>query len=178
MPTSWSWSRRARELLRAKTNTFHATVAAHAHSHRVRGTASGAHGCPGALLSCRRAWRGRGRMRHRRPGNWTVSSRHAAAAQRKSLQARAALVPGLRLSRLRLRWPSSRLALGAHSVWRVCLWGPRTPSTANKTAVGCDWHTSDGFDRVACCERLDAMKYADAGATLAFAMLLNSQTRT
>ena len=72
--------------------------------------------------------------------------------------------------------------LGARQSARPILhwwcWGPRRPSTASETAVGCGWHASERFERVACCERLDAMKYADAGATLAFAMLLNSQTRT
>ena len=50
-------------------------------------------------------------------------------------------------------------------------WGPRTPSTASETAVGCDWHASERFERVACCESLDAIEIADAGAALAFGYL-------
>ena len=50
-------------------------------------------------------------------------------------------------------------------------WGPRTPSTASETAVGCDWHASERFEGVACCERLDAIEIADAGGALAFGYL-------
>ena len=51
--------------------------------------------------------------------------------------------------------------LGARQSARPILhwwcWGPRTRSTASETAVGFDWHASERFERVACCERLDAI---------------------
>ena len=88
-------------MLRVETNTVYATVAARAHSHRVRGTASGAQGCPGALLRCRRAWRGRGSHAPAPTSDETVSSPHAVAAQRRAGHAEQALARGVLP---RLRW--------------------------------------------------------------------------